>query len=36
VAKLDSASDVTPVYPYWHQRIVGQRNPDAMRFAPKE
>lgn len=35
VAKLDAASDVTPVYPYWHQRIVGKRNPDAVRFAPK-
>jgi len=27
VAKLDSASDVTPVYPYWHQRQFGERNP---------
>ncbi len=36
VAKLDAASDVTPVYPYWHQRIVGQRNPDAVRFVPGE
>jgi aryl-alcohol dehydrogenase-like predicted oxidoreductase len=35
VSKLDAASDVTPVYPYWHQRIVGQRNPDAVRFAGK-
>jgi aryl-alcohol dehydrogenase-like predicted oxidoreductase len=35
VAKLDAASDVTPVYPYWHQRIVGPRNPAAVRFAPK-
>jgi aryl-alcohol dehydrogenase-like predicted oxidoreductase len=35
VAKLDAASDVTPVYPYWHQRIVGPRNPAAVRFVPK-
>jgi aryl-alcohol dehydrogenase-like predicted oxidoreductase len=35
VVKLDAASDVTPVYPYWHQRIVSQRNPAAVRFAPK-
>ncbi len=36
MAKLDAASDVTPVYPYWHQRIVAQRNPAAVRFAPKD
>jgi aryl-alcohol dehydrogenase-like predicted oxidoreductase len=36
VARLDTASDVTPVYPYWHQRIVGQRNPAAVRFVPKQ
>jgi aryl-alcohol dehydrogenase-like predicted oxidoreductase len=36
VARLDAASDVTPVYPYWHQRIVGQRNPAAVRFVPKQ
>ncbi len=27
VAKLDAASDVTPVYPYWHQRQFIERNP---------
>lgn len=27
VAKLDKASDVTPVYPYWHQRQFKVRNP---------
>jgi aryl-alcohol dehydrogenase-like predicted oxidoreductase len=27
MAKLDSASDVTPIYPYWHQRQFGDRNP---------
>jgi aryl-alcohol dehydrogenase-like predicted oxidoreductase len=35
VARLDAASDVTPVYPYWHQRIVAPRNPAAVRFARK-
>jgi len=27
VAKLDAASDVTPAYPYWHQRGFTERNP---------
>ena len=27
IAKLDGASDVTPVYPYWHQRQFLERNP---------
>jgi aryl-alcohol dehydrogenase-like predicted oxidoreductase len=27
VAKLDEASDRTPVYPYWHQRQFPDRNP---------
>jgi aryl-alcohol dehydrogenase-like predicted oxidoreductase len=27
IAKLDAASDVTPVYPYWHQRQFLERNP---------
>src|SRR5579885_2467619 len=27
VAKLDRASDVTPIYPYWHQRQFAVRNP---------
>ncbi|MGA2022171.1 MAG: aldo/keto reductase [Candidatus Sulfotelmatobacter sp.] len=27
IAKLDNASDVTPVYPYWHQRQFLERNP---------
>jgi aryl-alcohol dehydrogenase-like predicted oxidoreductase len=30
VAKLDAASDVTPVYPYWHQRGFGDRNPKPV------
>lgn len=27
IAKLDAASDVAPVYPYWHQRGFQERNP---------
>ncbi len=27
VKKLDEASDVTPIYPYWHQRQFIERNP---------
>ncbi len=27
IAKLDLASEVTPVYPYWHQAQFGERNP---------
>ncbi|HEY4387438.1 MAG TPA: aldo/keto reductase [Ktedonobacteraceae bacterium] len=27
VAKLDAASDLTPIYPYWHQRQFIERNP---------
>lgn len=27
VAKLDAASDLTPAYPYWHQRQFLERNP---------
>jgi aryl-alcohol dehydrogenase-like predicted oxidoreductase len=27
VAKLDAASDLTPIYPYWHQRQFTERNP---------
>ncbi len=30
VAKLDAASDVTPVYPYWHQRQFMERNPPPV------
>jgi aryl-alcohol dehydrogenase-like predicted oxidoreductase len=29
IAKLDAASDVTPIYPYWHQRQFTERNPWA-------
>jgi len=29
IAKLDSASEVTPIYPYWHQRQFVERNPAA-------
>jgi aryl-alcohol dehydrogenase-like predicted oxidoreductase len=27
IAKLDSASEVTPIYPYWHQWQFAERNP---------
>ena len=27
VAKLDAASEITPVYPYWHERQFTERNP---------
>lgn len=27
VAKLDAASNLTPTYPYWHQRQFAERNP---------
>lgn len=30
IAKLDAASDVTPIYPYWHQRQFAQRNPPPV------
>jgi hypothetical protein len=38
VAKLDSVSDRTPAYPYWHQREFAERNPSpvAQTFAINE
>jgi aryl-alcohol dehydrogenase-like predicted oxidoreductase len=30
VAKLDAASAVRPVYPYWHQEDFGERNPSPV------
>ena len=27
IANLDRASEVTPIYPYWHQRQFIERNP---------
>jgi aryl-alcohol dehydrogenase-like predicted oxidoreductase len=30
VNKLDEASAVTPIYPYWHQRQFSQRNPPPV------
>ena len=30
VARLDAASDVTPAYPTWHQRLFAERNPPAV------
>ena len=34
VAKLDAASAVTPIYPYWHQRGFPERNPPAVTDPP--
>jgi diketogulonate reductase-like aldo/keto reductase len=30
MAKLDTASAVTPVYPYWHQHQFAERNPPPV------
>jgi aryl-alcohol dehydrogenase-like predicted oxidoreductase len=30
IARLDSASDVRPIYPYWHQRSFPQLNPSVL------
>jgi len=30
VAKLDAASELTPIYPYWHQRQFADRNPPPV------
>jgi aryl-alcohol dehydrogenase-like predicted oxidoreductase len=35
VAKLDAAGEVTPVYPYWHQRQFLERNPAPVPLAEK-
>jgi aryl-alcohol dehydrogenase-like predicted oxidoreductase len=35
VAKLDGASNATPVYPYWHQRQFVERNPVAIPLSEK-
>jgi hypothetical protein len=32
---LDKASEVTPVYPYWHQRQFGDRIPSPVPVAEK-
>jgi len=34
VASLDAASEVTPIYPYWHQRQFGERIPLPVGEAP--
>jgi aryl-alcohol dehydrogenase-like predicted oxidoreductase len=33
IAQLDKASEVTPAYPYWHQRQFTERNPIAVKAA---
>jgi aryl-alcohol dehydrogenase-like predicted oxidoreductase len=35
IAQLDAASDVTPVYPYWHQRQFVERNPAPIPLTDK-
>jgi aryl-alcohol dehydrogenase-like predicted oxidoreductase len=35
VAKLDAASELTPAYPYWHQRQFLERNPAPVPLAEK-
>ena len=35
VAKLDAASDITPIYPYWHQRQFVERNPVPVNIVTK-
>jgi aryl-alcohol dehydrogenase-like predicted oxidoreductase len=35
IAKLDRASDVTPIYPYWHQRQFTERNPTPVAHVEK-
>jgi aryl-alcohol dehydrogenase-like predicted oxidoreductase len=30
IAQLDAASEVTPAYPYWHQRMFKERNPKPV------
>jgi aryl-alcohol dehydrogenase-like predicted oxidoreductase len=32
IARLDKASQRTPVYPYWHQRDFGERNPKPTQW----
>ncbi len=32
VEKLDRASEIPPVYPYWHQRNFGERNPTPVKY----
>jgi aryl-alcohol dehydrogenase-like predicted oxidoreductase len=36
IAKLDKASDRTPVYPYWHQRQFVERNPSPVPLVQAE
>jgi hypothetical protein len=33
VAKLDRASEVQPIYPYWHQHQFAERNPPPVPIA---
>jgi aryl-alcohol dehydrogenase-like predicted oxidoreductase len=35
VAQLDAASEMRPIYPYWHQRNFAARNPPPVPVPPK-
>jgi len=35
VARLDAITELPTIYPYWHQRGFGERNPTATRLYPK-
>jgi aryl-alcohol dehydrogenase-like predicted oxidoreductase len=32
MARLDKASETPPIYPYWHQRGFGERNPTPVKY----
>lgn len=32
VARLDAVSETPPIYPYWHQRGFGERNPSPVKY----
>ena len=36
VARLDAASEIPTIYPYWHQRGFAERNPTATTVYPAE
>jgi aryl-alcohol dehydrogenase-like predicted oxidoreductase len=36
VARLDAASYVTPIYPYWHQQQFPERNPSPVPVKPRD
>jgi hypothetical protein len=36
MARLDTASEVRPIYPYWHQRQFAMINPPPVPVAKKQ